>query len=841
MVRLIDQLRTALIAGVDRVQTTLRPRLAGWRAQRRSLWEQKPQALWRAGRPLLVFAVAYVAAWSYLFVAAFLGATPPPAPLFPPGAVLLSAILLTPWWHWWRFLVAAFVIQVPILAQLHLPLWWNLLGYTADAIEPIIAASLMLTFIALPPRFATLREVSIYTLSVAVAVAIAATIGSAVTAVFGGEPYGTAWVSYYLSDVLACLVLAPAILLWIAAGFGGLRAGSHRRLAEAGLLYGGLLLLGVFVFDVRVFGPAEGPALIYLPVPLLLWASVRFAPRGVATALSLLIVLAIPAVANALGPFAGTSSPAAAVLGNILTLRLFLLVIGVPLFVLAALMQERAAAARTLRASETHYRTAVRNLPHSAVLLFDGGLRHSFADGPGLLALGLTSEGVEGQTVWDAFPGDLAAALLPHYEAALSGQTVAVDVEHAQKTLYVQAVPLPAATPATTEASESAAVPASAGMLLLQDVTDQRRARDELERERLRSTRLGALSQEFHTLAEHSPDLIARLDPGGRLRYVNQVGADLLGLPADQGIGRTFANSGIPPDVAAPLDQAVREVVANRAPRTFDIDVRSAEGKVHALHVRVVPELTEEGALESALAIATDVSALKEVEQLREEWTSVVAHDLRQPTTVILGYGSLLERSAAQFSPLVQLQVSHILDSARLLGRMIRDLLDSSRIETRRLTLERRDVDLAALVPVVVERAAEMTRSHVVAVTLRSKIRPINADPGRIEQVLTNLLTNAAKYGDPRSDINVTLDKEATAVKVGVTNRGPGIRPEELPTIFNRFIRTRTAQQRTREGLGLGLYIAKGLVEAHGGRIWVESTPGETTTFWFTLPIEPHE
>jgi signal transduction histidine kinase len=172
---------------------------------------------------------------------------------------------------------------------------------------------------------------------------------------------------------------------------------------------------------------------------------------------------------------------------------------------------------------------------------------------------------------------------------------------------------------------------------------------------------------------------------------------------------------------------------------------------------------------------------------------------------------------------------------------MIRDLLDSSLVESRRLTLMRRRVNLAELVSDVVERNAGLTRNNVVTVTVRSKIPPVSADPGRIEQVLTNLLTNAAKYGDPRSNIDVTLDVEGDTAKIGVSNRGPGIWPEDIPTVFNRFLRTRSAQQRTREGLGLGLYIAKGLVEAHGGRIWVESTPGDTTTFWFTLPIEHND
>jgi signal transduction histidine kinase len=204
-----------------------------------------------------------------------------------------------------------------------------------------------------------------------------------------------------------------------------------------------------------------------------------------------------------------------------------------------------------------------------------------------------------------------------------------------------------------------------------------------------------------------------------------------------------------------------------------------------------------------------------------------------------LGYAGLLEARVIESSPLYA-PVGHIADSAHLLQRMIQDLLDASRIETRRLALDRRVVNLTALVSNVVERGSKLTQDHVVSVTICALIPPICGDPIRIEQVITNLLTNAARYGEPRSDIDVLLGVAHNAVKVGVRNRGPGIPPEEIPNLFNRFVRSRRAQERTREGLGLGLYIAKGLVEAHGGYIWVESTPGETTTFWFTLPIENH-
>ena len=109
-------------------------------------------------------------------------------------------------------------------------------------------------------------------------------------------------------------------------------------------------------------------------------------------------------------------------------------------------------------------------------------------------------------------------------------------------------------------------------------------------------------------------------------------------------------------------------------------------------------------------------------------------------------------------------------------------------------------------------------------------------DPDRIQQVLTNLIGNAAKYGDPETDIVVVTETRDDDVEVSVTNHGPGIPAEEIPRLFSRFKRTVGASASATPGTGLGLYIAKGLIEAHGGRIWVDSTPGELTTFHFAVP-----
>jgi signal transduction histidine kinase len=144
--------------------------------------------------------------------------------------------------------------------------------------------------------------------------------------------------------------------------------------------------------------------------------------------------------------------------------------------------------------------------------------------------------------------------------------------------------------------------------------------------------------------------------------------------------------------------------------------------------------------------------------------------------------------------------------------------------------------DLVALVRAVVERTAALTQGHPVRVDVAGEIPPLELDPERIEQILDNLLSNAAKYSYPTTEIVVEIERCGAAVEVSVTNQGDGIAPEELPRLFRRFYRTVEARAGQVAGVGLGLYITKGLVEAHGGRIWAESTPGQTTTFRFTLP-----
>jgi PAS domain S-box-containing protein len=239
-----------------------------------------------------------------------------------------------------------------------------------------------------------------------------------------------------------------------------------------------------------------------------------------------------------------------------------------------------------------------------------------------------------------------------------------------------------------------------------------------------------------------------------------------------------------------------------------------------------------------AVVIFQDISRLKELEKQREEWTSVVAHDLRQPVAAITMYAASLTTLAERGAPQEQVlpRVAHIASAAEQIERMIGDLLDVSRLGAGRLNLQRVSVDLGLLVPPIVQRQNEATRDHDIQLHVASGIPRVDADPARVEQVLGNLLSNAAKYGTPNTTIKVAVVVHDDEVVVSVANEGKGIPAEELDRVFSRFYRTESARTSAVPGLGLGLYVSRELIRAHGGRMWVESTPGQRTTFSFALP-----
>lgn len=245
-------------------------------------------------------------------------------------------------------------------------------------------------------------------------------------------------------------------------------------------------------------------------------------------------------------------------------------------------------------------------------------------------------------------------------------------------------------------------------------------------------------------------------------------------------------------------------------------------------------------AIGAFLSLALVVEAARAQEhhaRLREEFISVVAHDLRSPMNAIRLQADLLERLAPERhgGEVERRTIAKIKATANRLQRMVGDLLDASLVETKRLVLQRQSADLGHLVREVVDRASGLAEGHAVRIVAPATMPRVQVDTHRFEQIMLNLLSNAAKYSSPGTEIVVELEPRHSEALVSVTNHGAGISPEEVPLVFDRFYRSKGPREGT-EGLGLGLYIVKGLVEAHGGRVWVDTEPGRGATFRFTLP-----
>jgi signal transduction histidine kinase len=235
---------------------------------------------------------------------------------------------------------------------------------------------------------------------------------------------------------------------------------------------------------------------------------------------------------------------------------------------------------------------------------------------------------------------------------------------------------------------------------------------------------------------------------------------------------------------------------------------------------------------------AAKVEAFRKVDQLKSELLSTVSHELRTPLASIKGYASSLLREDVEWDHDTSREFLQIIDEEadRLTG-LIEDLLQMSEIEAGVLRVDTQPVRVSKLAQKVVKKVRPQARNHTISVSASSDIPETMADPRRIEQVLHNLVVNAIKYSSEGTTVLVRVERRGPDVIVSVRDQGIGIPLEHQEHVFERFYRVDGTLARETRGSGLGLPICRGLVEAHGGKIWVESTANKGSTFYFTVPI----
>ncbi len=245
-----------------------------------------------------------------------------------------------------------------------------------------------------------------------------------------------------------------------------------------------------------------------------------------------------------------------------------------------------------------------------------------------------------------------------------------------------------------------------------------------------------------------------------------------------------------------------------------------------------------------ALVIHQDVGHLKEVEARKDEFIGVASHELRQPLAALKGaVGTLVRQTARGHGPKLaewqQEMLEELEQATDQLTDLTEDLLDVSRLQAGQVLLQCTPTNLVSLLRRLVDRLQKTTSRHRLELRTEHAILSATLDPRRIEQVLSNLLINAIKYSPQGGPVIVELEAkiDAQTVEIRVQDHGMGIPRHQQAQIFGRFVRADNAQSAGIRGTGLGLYIARALVERHGGHLWFTSTEGEGTTFFLTLPL----
>jgi signal transduction histidine kinase len=320
------------------------------------------------------------------------------------------------------------------------------------------------------------------------------------------------------------------------------------------------------------------------------------------------------------------------------------------------------------------------------------------------------------------------------------------------------------------------------------------------------------------------PDAVLVTDGRGVLVDLNDAARDVLGADAVERIGQLVGEAF---DVRFPGGSVALRGTWPEPSGEIELTFRRSDGTDVPTAVTVRVD-AERGVL--ALRPSDERSGIAVI--------STVSHELRSPLTSVKGYTSLMlsrwDRLKDEQKRTMLEQVHHDADRVT---RLVTELLDISRLETGRLVLRRQMVDLPALAASVVEKVGMGIEDLDCTIQFADDVPTVYADPDKVEQVLTNLVENAAKYGSP-TGMRVTGELDGDSVAVAVLDTGSGIPAEDLPRVFTKFYRRDHGRP---NGTGLGLWISRGLVEAHGGELVATSELGFGSTFRFTLPTDAFE
>lgn len=328
-------------------------------------------------------------------------------------------------------------------------------------------------------------------------------------------------------------------------------------------------------------------------------------------------------------------------------------------------------------------------------------------------------------------------------------------------------------------------------------------------------------------------DAVLVFNSQGETLLCNPAFEKMIGLSHEAIVGSSLQTlfAGFDPG----LPDIMQHLIQTAEPFSQEIKIyRNQQKRVYLLNT--IP-IAEDGAITEGVAVFHDITHIKQTEKMRRDFVANVSHELRTPLSAINGYAETLLEGALQDEAVAHDFIRIIFNHSQRLSQLVRDLLDLSKLDAEECPFELSPINLVPIIEKVIALSQNQLAEKQISLLFEPSpnLPQVMGNDSNLEQVLTNLLDNAVKYTPEGGRITVNIRRLETMIQVDVSDTGIGIEPKHTKRLFERFYRVDKARSRDMGGTGLGLSIVKHIVQAHGGEVWVESTPGKGSTFSFTL------